>query len=496
MIIEFEKDVTLFAAIVYMKIKKDVSREDIREYLNGKRFDNNLINNRVDTYLKEIKIFDEEGQLTHLGERVRQRGYLPTPEEGKYKIWYTQDDDFWGNKILFFRREKPNEKSNVEKSSVSLSNNDVHFLMPAQSANGATPFAEFRLIDPIQIAQSNSYQQDTIQIKLRVEKGKQSQLSFSGSLEKNSIQLDDTIKTDRDETIDEILQKSLPDFDMDENRLRIPFHQEYKDFEIKNYPCKWKGFSGRIDSVKLMPSDNEEAKKWRDYLLKERVNQQYLSPGDFASVANSINEVPAFNRYKEELDIPKSKEFITGTRTGFWHLNAPIDLNPLGSSNINEVVSLQKNETVSFSDILYMLGIVPDNNMVVYYDKYVIDERKQKNAAAFMDALRGKKSIIITESPQNLKSDFIMHKRKDIRLQDLKSGIFNRSPLHDRYLIVESASGIKFWNISNSLDFIRFNDSEIGPDTKGKIIQPVTFTPITNLDKELLNFVNKERNGK
>ena len=118
--ITFTKQITLHSATVYMKIKKDVLRKDIQEYLNGKRFENHLVNNRINNYLKEIRIYDDYDSLTKLGETVKATGYLPTLEEGKYRIWYTQNDEYFGNVIMYFRREAPYEKSQVEELNIHL----------------------------------------------------------------------------------------------------------------------------------------------------------------------------------------------------------------------------------------------------------------------------------------------------------------------------------------------------------------------------------------
>ena len=199
------------------------------------------------------------------------------------------------------------------------------------------------------------------------------------------------------------------------------------------------------------------------------------------------------------MDIPKADEFDTGTQAEYWHLNAPMDLNPNQLfTNISEIITLKKNDKFSFAEIVSQLGAGGQNDIAIYYDNYVRNERQQKAAAALMDSIDASKKIIITDmSPQNQKSDFISNKRKDLRIRDMKNGIFAQKPPHDRYLIVASPNGTKFWVISNSLDFIRFNENDVTPDTQGKIeiVQSVTFTPITILDKELLNFVNKEKYG-
>ena len=498
--ITFTKTVTLHMATVYMKIKKNVSRSDIQEYLNGKRYENHLVNDRINDYLKEIHIYDESNNLTRLGESVKGTGNLPTPEEGKYRIWYTQNDEYFENIIMFFQRENPNE-SNVNELDLQL-NNDGHFCIPATRSYKDKEWKE--KIDYTEFKLTNQYlyglvsnRPEQVDVILIVEDKKPSYYSFSGMIWNKAIEFDN--KPQRcNENIANIIIKALPDFDSKYNRLCIRFQPNFKDFEIRGYPCRWKGFEGRIDSVKLMPYDEEDAKSWRDYLLKEKLANHYLSPDDFTLSAEKINEKDAFEKYREHLDIPVPQSFKTEKNTPeFWHLNAPIDLNPNNLfTNINEIVELHKNDILSFSEIVSKLGIGSDNEIVIYYDKHVVDERKQKAAAALLDSINAKRKIIITDmSPQRLNSDYLLRERPDLRMRDLNSGIFSQKPLHNRYLIIATTSSLKFWDIGNSLDFIRFSDRNVACDTQGRIIQPITFTPISMIDKELLNFVNTEKNG-
>ena len=88
-----------------------------------------------------------------------------------------------------------------------------------------------------------------------------------------------------------------------------------------------------------------------------------------------------------------------------------------------------------------------------------------------------------------MKSNFL--KQSEIALQDSRKGIFTGRPLHDRYLIVKDNRNTKFWCISNSLDFLKFQEGEILSDTVGTVVNSVTFTPLQekDMDKELLKFV-------
>ena len=69
-----------------MKIKNNVKRIDIQDYLKGKRFNDKLLNNRINDYLIEIGVYDTNKQLTRLGYEVKETGLLPTPEEENTKF--------------------------------------------------------------------------------------------------------------------------------------------------------------------------------------------------------------------------------------------------------------------------------------------------------------------------------------------------------------------------------------------------------------------------
>ena len=491
--ITLTKQITLYSATVYMKIKKDVLRKDIQEYLNGKRFENHLVNNRINNYLKEIRIYDDYDSLTKLGETVKATGYLPTLEEGKYKIWYTQNDEYFGNVIMYFRREAPYEKSQVEELNIHF-HNDGHFLMPARERDEVIDSTKFSLLET-QLNGKVFSNSDTITATLIMEDGKETYCAFSGKIGKDgATELNYKRQVKLDEKIEDSITDILPNYDSKYKRLRVIFDNRNKNFVSPNHKCTWKGFTGTIDSVNLMPFDLENAKIWRDSLVRDIVAQQYLSPQDFQSKVIEVNDNPAFEKYRNDMDVPESKNFKTETGgVEYWHLNAPIDLNPNSLfTNINEIFTLQKGDKISFAEIVSRLGVASENDAVIYYDKYISNEWQQKASSALMESINATKAIIVTDmSPQHMKSDYIMRHKKIIKMRDLK-GIFANRPSHDRYLIV----GNKYWSITNSIDFIRFSERDITKDTQGTVNQNVTFTPISILDKELLNFVNTEKNGR
>ena len=325
--ITLTKQITLYSATVYMKIKKDVLRKDIQEYLNGKRFENHLVNNRINNYLKEIHIYDNNSYLTMLGETVKATGYLPTPEEGKYKIWYTQNDEHFGNTIMYFRREAPNDKSQVEELNVYFEK-DGHFLMPARERDEVINYTLFSLFET-QLNGKVFSNSDTITVTLIMEDGKETYCAFSGKIGKDgATELNHKQPIPFDIKLEDSITEILPNYNSMYKRLMVKFNDKNKNFVLSNYKCTWIGFSGTIDSVNLMPCDLENAKRWRDSLVRDIVAQQYLSPQDFQSKVIETNDNPAFEKYRNDLDVPESKNFKTETGSvEYWHLNAPIDLN-------------------------------------------------------------------------------------------------------------------------------------------------------------------------
>ena len=252
-----------------------------------------------------------------------------------------------------------------------------------------------------------------------------------------------------------------------------------------------------------MPFDKENAVVWRNHLLISKIRESYLSTEDFQNVAEDINEEAAFEDYRDSLGIPTQKDILKKQLKDnlvYWHLNAPMDLNPDTLFNIENKITLLKDESISFSEIIQKIGVPLNNELVAYYDKYVVDDRQQKAAAAFMRSINANKKIIITDMSQN-KSVFIERNYKDIiRMRDLNQGIFSGQKAHDRFLIVISNGKTKGWVITSSLmDKIIFPKSkDIDIDSSGKVKDNVTITPIDEkyLDKDLLKFVKGAKNGK
>ncbi len=492
------KDIKLQSAQAYLRFQKQDERKDIQEYLNGKKSFKPLIENRIKDYLKNIGVFDEQYQLTKFGNAVKETGKIYVSEEGKYHIWFTQNDSFFKTVIFYFRRLQPNAKDEI-RNQISLDWKG-HFLLPTEE----NKYTKLNLVSD-EIYGNLNGSNEQIHFSWIWENLEKSYYIFIGQLGKSERQTNikgEQIPSEKD--IQKIISEILLDWNIEQKRYAIRFNglseQMLNTFEDKNYTSKWNGFEVQIQNLPLIPYDKEEAKKWRNWLLNEELKNEYFNKNDFEAKATELNEKEALATFS--LNVPKVNDFIerTDSKKVFWHLQAPLDLNPntkikLPTKQLH--IELKQGDKLSFADIIAKLGL--DNcTMVVYYDRFVVNEKQHKAVSALVKAVKSKKNIVLTElTPKDNSSDFIQKNVKEITIKDCKTIFKGRSP-HDRYLIAFNQNEIKVWNISNSIDYIAFNENIITENTVGTIRQSVVFTPISSemLDKDLLNFINNEtKNG-
>lgn len=495
------KNIRLFSAQVYVRFQREEERKDIQDYLNGKKRFEPLIENRIKDYLKNIGVFDAQYQLTTFGNAVKDIGKMFVNEEGKYQIWYTQNDAFFGSKIFYFKRLQPH-KDEMGVDKITLDDKG-HFLLPTED----NKYTTMNLVST-EIFGKKVPNNDQLHFSWVWDNLEKSHYYFSGQLTQQNRQIN--IKEDAifcDINLKKTIEL-LPEWNREQNKYQIRFGGlkdneskrtfEYKDFSLSS---NWKDFKISFQNLPLMPYDKEEAKKWRDWLLNEALKENYFNPTDFEEKVNELNAKEALVTFG--LDIPKAKDFTTQTTSKqvFWHLNAPMDLNPNTKIKLSaKPVELKHNDKISFAEIVNKLSLdnIDSNSVFIYYDRFVYKTNQQKAVSALSKALNCTKKIVITDlAPKDNISDFIQKNVPEIKLKDHKS-IFKGMPPHDRYLIVSNTNEITIWNVSNSIDYISFSDKNIDKNTIGTIKQSVVFTPISTamITKDFLNFIkNETKNG-
>ena len=346
------KEITLKCAVLYLKLKRKSEGKDIQKYLQKKHRStpieelllpdnsNSIVERRVKDYLKEIRIYDKQDEqyiLTSYGEKVKDTGMVDVLEEGKYKIYFTQNDSYFKNKIFSFQRQLPQRPQNNSHSDLKSFSFDKgkHFCLLSNNS------FQFEPVNPDQ-NYTGIETSDTASLKFswKWKDFKSSDFIFKGKIENSDINITELV-TDDIELTEKIKEILPPDsWDSDNNRYKKHFdsvdHNDRISFEC-TYTGKWKDFDVHIDKLPVEPCDSTEACIWRNYLLELKLSEKYFSPKDFKNAVKDLNLLEeGFIAYKYSLDIPTAQDYFNEINQGavskrtaaYWHIAAPLDLNP------------------------------------------------------------------------------------------------------------------------------------------------------------------------
>ena len=506
------KNLKVKSVTTYLVIEKEQERKDIQQFLNGNEFYDEVINESIKEYLRKIGVLDENNIPTQKGNEIKKTGKMFAKEEGKYKIWYVEEENFIGNKILFIRRIAPKNdinSTNLKPLKTKL-DKENHFCLPTQQND----FFRFNLING---DSEKPYEPDNNQYMITLtwewDNLEKSSLIFKGNLsispnEKNKSDI--VIKTMNLSFEDnfrgnlrDFIKKIFIDWDTKTERLKIRFQEldnhEKETFE-KNISIRWNGFDIQFKKVPLMPYDKENAEKWRNWLVTQELEEKYFNRNDFSELVKEINQKPALEPF--HLSSIKPFEFLkiigkSENPKPYWHLRATLDLNPIDDIiKSYSKIELEKNRRISFKDLAQKLksGLVEVNKPFdfFYYDRYIKNNIQQKTVMTFIHAIQATRSYVITDTENSYSNLF--KNEPNLNVIDLKK-IFDKSkPAHDRYLVLKQGEKLISWVCTNSIDYIRFDEQNFDEKTLGTIQQGVVFARINNntLDENLRTFIKSK----
>jgi len=503
----FIRDIKIKTAIAYLVFEKEQDRSDIVSFLNGNKFEDDLINERVKTYLRKLHILDESDSLTKKGERIKQTGKLFIREEGKYQIWFTENDDFLGTKILYFERISPQKETTINKINVDFE--EENYFLPIKN----NEFSILKLI----IETDNIYGQiknDVSNIELIWEwkNLESSYFFFSGKINDNPIK---KREIECNKELEEYILKIFPEWDYNHQRLKIEFRNIINEDERRSFKTSYSnnnqsGFKEiEFIDIPIMPFDKQDAIKWRNWFIEQEIKKDYYLKYDFEKLVKEINNKEGFSAYKDTFSVPDITEFRDNVynkdrakqSASFWHLSAPDDLNPdVEKKYILKSLEYASDEEISLAEIVK--GLIENTkneiNAVFYYDKYTYTDKQQKNLVAFFNAFENvedKRKFLITITHfKGKKRSNIINKNTNINVIDVKN-IFQGKTQHNRYIILaKNKEKYTVWELPASFDFIEFDENEVTFSTKGKIIDSITFNQVEKkiLKPELRNYIENK----
>ncbi len=261
----FTKNIRIQTTTAYFIFEKEQERQDIQSFLQGEKFDNETINNRVKEYLQKLSILDDLGSVTPKGEKVLETGKLFVREEGKYKIWFVSGDSFIGTKILYFKRVSPQKDSTLRKLNINFE--DENYFLPV----GREAFSNLKLIVNNEILGANQKAENDISLNWIWEDLEKSLYTFAGQIDKNNIK---SHSINSDINLNEFIKRVFSDWDYNYSRLKIRY-KDLKDddkiyFKINTLNHQYYDFEKvTFSDIPIMPYNRENALEWRDWLLEK-----------------------------------------------------------------------------------------------------------------------------------------------------------------------------------------------------------------------------------
>jgi len=263
------KNLQVKSLTTYLVIEKEKERKDIQEFLNGKEFEDEVVNERVKEYLIKISVLDENNIPTQKGERIKKTGKMFVREEGVYKIWYVDNDTFLREKLLYIQRIAPKNNENLTPLNMSFQQKGHHCLPTEHNEFYTFNLIENQEKDKLCEIDKNQY---SIHLTWKWDNLDTSYLIFDGSFNNFDSQKNknpkNEIKIKRSEIpfqddLKKRIQEILPEWSSEYNRLKIRFDEllaeEKKDFE-KTFSQQqyWNDFDVKIQNLPLMPYDKKK----------------------------------------------------------------------------------------------------------------------------------------------------------------------------------------------------------------------------------------------
>ena len=326
----------ILSAEGYFIFEKERERKDIQDFLNGKEFDDDLINKRVQEYLKSIGILNINGEPSIKGLKVKETGKLPVREEGKYKIWFTDDDALLQTKILHFKRIAP-ERTSQHIDTLPFQFQEENYCL---SVEKDVPIQEITLkTETDEYYGTVDERESQLTLEWYWQDLERSYYVFSGTIDGKAI-----MENHIDSPIDlkKAIQYIFSDWDSGLEKLKIAFKsltQDYEKLQFRKSIRKVLSTIGEVEftDIPLIPIDEDAAVDWRNWLLLYYLDKKFYNQHDWDMLLDEVNNKDGFINHKEvlqELTADKFKQMLLTENNQhkkskvFWHLFAAGDLNP------------------------------------------------------------------------------------------------------------------------------------------------------------------------
>ena len=511
----FERNVKVLEFRLFAELEVETERKDIQAFLESYETKGTEVSRKVQRYLTTIGLFDKDGNLTKKGKQVLEQGKMFIPEMGLYRIWLIEPDDLIDMRIVGVQRERPSKMNEeIQPQEYDYPNPDGK---PAEEA-----ILLFRQ------QKKEDLEQRLTRIKVR-NFGKGEYLY--GSLErsgrtvrmkwvwdetgKQKIVLEGTVRAASGNLplfqlknrspfqgkLPGLVEKLLLgsenqhlSWDPAKQKLRIPFSRNHSNELMEkfqgNFPMDTSDFEygvfekAELQEVPVMPSTIEDAKKWRNYLVRSDLKGKYFTPPQFKHQQDQLASREEFSSFGLQAESPQGylKNNFSGPANdeAFWHLAAPMDLNPFDQPDqTEEVLHWIPGQEVTLGEIADKLRQGKNIKEVIVVDRYVNKAIQQKSLHVLVKELlpsgSGVSSLMTVFGGD--RASYLKDQAPEITQVDF--GALFKTLDHDRFWILRSDQEETIWTATRSLGFLNFGEHEPEADTEAVVKEgAVTFLKV------------------
>lgn len=503
--ITLRRDIPINEYIVYAELEINQDRPDIKDYLEKSLDKNDTFNQKIQNYLYQVGLLDQQNNLTPKGKEVLEHGGFPAAEAGKYQISLIQKDELIGNYVLAFKRMGQRDNQNLypidlenirnktftskihigkgkeaKVTSVRLKNlGRKDQVKGITLGNQYSSKLEWCIKDEVQTLELTSSHGDfPRKIPLEVPRGKPNKLMKKILREKWD---------EKNKALRITVNKG------DALKKETLNHFLYKIKELSTDDTGFGHFETVLaENIPVIPDGKISAENWMMQLLQFEIRTKYLLPKVYEFISKNIINKERLQPFSIQ-SIPLEEfleNHINSNTHSYWNLAAPLDLNPFEvvkkkTEKIKEqVFHIQPKERTTLSKIAKRLMPKKEIRAFVYVDRYVQNNIQQESLE------------IMVETWQENKGDFpvlVYTKRQSKNAYDNPGlpniQIFNFENTgyldHDRYFIFLTGNDTwEVWKSTRSLDYLQFGrDVIIDKNIEGESKDGVTFVKV---GKELL----------
>ncbi len=514
---KLSRKVTVEEYTLFAELDINMPRPDIQKFLLNRLDSQDSLDLKVKMYLSEIGLISNQSQLTQRGNQVLDSGKLDIREMGGYKVQMIVHDPAIGMKLISIKRETLNfpekdpqlqqlpvanpQGNTTREESVFLISRDGNREAFMSAKRGVTLLNFGR---DERVKGFSEGKKKKLTLTWEVNSDSSQKLRLEGNLETSGAAIDTgQLKIEHFFTGDVIqLIRSITGNPENENlswnssigRMQIPFEQTASDqmresfqgsFSVATSEFEYGEFDqARLEDIPLMPASDVDAQKWRDWLLDQRISQEFVTPRAFVVAQESICQdtpIRNFDLHPTQAEAYLDQRFTKKKESdAFWNLATTIDLNPFGKSERPmDPLHFSPGEKIQVSELASALTNGEPLKSVIYIDRYTNKQGQQEllSALASCFQISPEGTMAVISLHDNSRSDYLTQNNPEIIPIDYKPiGKLD----HDRYWLFERSNGeLLVWNCTRSLDFLQLGSGKDSSGLEGKVIEgAVSFVPI------------------